>query len=100
MVKHIVMWKLKEEIAENDRATIKNNVKKNLEGLVGKVPGLVEATVIIEPLSSSTHDMILTSDFDSEDDLKAYKNHPAHVEVADTFVRPYTCERGCYDWVM
>lgn len=100
MVRHIVMWELKEEIADNDREVIKSNAKKNLEGLVGKIPGLIEATVITEPLPSSTHDMILITDLSSEEDLKAYQAHPDHVATANTFVRPYTCNRACYDWIV
>lgn len=98
MVKHIVMWKIKEEIAKDERALIKANVKTNLEGLIGKIAGLEKIEVIIEPFATSTHDMLLVSEFASKEALKEYAEHPEHVYVANTFVRPYTCERVCYDW--
>ena len=41
MVHHIVMWKFKPEIEENKRPELKKAMKESLEGLVGKVPGLL-----------------------------------------------------------
>ena len=35
---------------------------------------------------------------ESEEALKAYAKHPAHVAVADTKVRPYTIQRSCLDF--
>ena len=49
-------------------------------------------------LSSSNADVMLDSSFESEEALKGYSVHPAHVEVADTKVRPYTEIRLCLDF--
>ena len=92
------MWNIKEEISKIEQATIKANVKGNLEGLVGKISGLEKIDVVIEPFAGSTHDMLLVSEFVSKEALEIYKDHPEHVRVADTYVRPYTCDRVCYDW--
>ena len=95
MVKHIILWKLKEE---NNTAEIKNGIKENLEGLLGKIDGLIEIKVQTECLESSNVDVMLYSVFETEEALKNYAVHPEHVKVADTFVRPYTAIRSCIDF--
>lgn len=96
MVKHIILWTLKEEFNTDE---IKQDMKKSLEALVGVVPGLLELKVQIEKLDSSNADVMLYSVLESEEALKGYAVHPAHVEVADTKVRPYTETRSCIDYV-
>ncbi len=98
MVKHVIIWTLKDEFNEKRKAEIKKDIKSNLEGLVGKVPGLLEVKVIIDGLDSSTGDLMLDTSLDSVESLKGYATHPAHVAVADTYVRPYTAIRSCYDF--
>lgn len=96
MVKHVILWKLKDEIA--DKAEVKAGIKTGLEGLKGVVPGLVDIRVNTEGLASSTADVMLDSTFESAAALKGYSTHPAHVEVANTKVRPYTLTRMCLDF--
>ncbi len=94
-VKHIIIWKLKEE---HNTEAVKLGIKENLESLLGVVPGLLKIKVQIKSLSSSNADVMLYSVFESVDALKGYSVHPAHVKVADTFVRPYTQVRSCLDF--
>ena len=95
MVKHIILWTLKEEFNTDE---IKKDMKKSLEALKGVVPGLLEIEVQIEKLDSSNVDVMLYSVLESEEALKGYAVHPAHVEVADTKVRPFTATRACIDF--
>jgi hypothetical protein len=95
MVKNIILWKLKEE---HNTPEVKQAIKKELEGLQGKVPGLLEIQVQIEGLASSNADVMLYSVLESEAALKGYAVHPDHVHVADTFVRPFTETRLCLDF--
>ncbi len=95
MVKHIILWKLKEE--HNTKA-VKAGIKKGLEALMGVIPGLVEISVQTEKLPSSNADVMLYSVFESEAALKNYATHPAHVAVADGKVRPFTETRMCLDF--
>lgn len=95
MVKHIILWKLKEEYNTD---AVKKGIKEGLEGLLGVVPGLTEISVQIEKLASSNADVMLYSVFESEEALKGYAVHPAHVNVADTKVRPFTQTRLCLDF--
>ena len=95
MVKHIILWKLKDE---HNTAAVKQNIKTEIEGLLGKIDGLLEINVQGGGLASSNADVMLYSVFEDENALKAYATHPAHVHVADTFVRPYTQTRMCLDF--
>lgn len=98
MVKHIILWKLKEELSEEEKKQVKTEIKAGLEGLQGKIPGLVSIRVQTEKLASSNADLMLDSLFTDEEALKGYSVHPAHVEVADTKVRPYAQIRICLDF--
>ncbi len=98
MVKHVILWKLKEEFSEAEIKDIKAGIKEGLEGLMGQIPGLVEIKVNINGLESSTADLMLDSTFESAEALKGYSKHPAHVAVADGKVRPYTASRFCLDY--
>ncbi len=95
MVKHIILWKLKDEF---NNSSVKQEMKRELENLKGKISGLVEIAVQIEGLESSNADVMLYSVFKDEASLKAYAIHPEHVYVADTFVRPFTQTRLCLDF--
>lgn len=99
MVKHIILWKLNPDLTDSEKLSVKAEIKKGLEGLVGIVPGLVDAKVNIDGrLDSSNVDVMLDSTLVSEEALKKYATHPAHVEVANTNVRPFTVQRSCLDF--
>ena len=38
MVRHVILWKLNEELSAEEKQTVKAGIKAGLEGLVGKVP--------------------------------------------------------------
>lgn len=98
MVKHVILWTLKEELSAIEKENVKKGIKEGLEGLAGKIPGLLDIKVNIEGLSSSNADLMLDSTFESEEALKGYAVHPEHVAVADGKVRPYTAIRSCLDY--
>ena len=98
MIKHMIIWTLKEDLSEAEKETVKAGIKEGLEGLAGKIPGLLEIKVHTNGLPSSNADLMLESSFESEEALKGYATHPAHVAVADGKVRPYTGIRSCLDY--
>ena len=98
MVKHVILWKLKEELSEAQKAAVKAEIKEGLESLAGKIPGLVSIKVNVEGLPSSNVDLMLDSSFESYEALKGYSVHPEHVAVADGKVRPFTAGRYCLDY--
>ena len=98
LVNHIVMWKFKPEVAEENKESIKKEMEANLKSLVGKVPGLLTVEFVSSPISSSTHDIALVTTLEKAEDIAAYAVHPEHVRVADNYVRPYVMERACLDY--
>lgn len=98
MVKHVILWNLKDELGAEEKESIKKGIKEGLEALKGKIPGLLEIKVNICPLASSNCDVMLDSSFEDEASLKEYAVHPEHVAVADGKVRPYTKSRVCMDY--
>ncbi|MBR4831087.1 MAG: Dabb family protein [Butyrivibrio sp.] len=98
MVKHVILWVLKDELTVEEKSKVKAEIKEGLEGLAGKIPGLIDIKVNINGLETSNADLMLDSSFENEAALKAYAVHPEHVKVADSKVRPYTQLRTCLDF--
>ena len=100
MVKHVILWQLKDEFSEDEKKKIKEDMVVALKGLVGKVPGLLEVNVQVEGLASSNAEILLDTTLTDEEALKGYAVHPEHVAVADGKVRPFTKYRACLDFVI
>ena len=98
MVKHIILWQLKDELVGEEKEKVKEGIKEGLERLQGKIPGLIDIKVNKDGLDSSNADLMLDSSFEDEVSLKGYAVHPEHVKVADGKVRPYTKNRVCLDY--
>ncbi|MCQ2416547.1 MAG: Dabb family protein [Oscillospiraceae bacterium] len=98
MVKHVILWQLKEAYAGEKGTAVRQGIKEGLEQLKGIVPGLVDIHVQIECLPTSNADVMLDSTFTDAEALKNYAVHPAHVAVADEKVRPFTQSRTCMDF--
>jgi hypothetical protein len=98
MVKHVIVWILKDEYSDTEKADIRKGIKEGLEGLKGKIPGIVDINVYTEGLESSNGDLMLDSTFESVEALNGYTVHPAHVEVATTKVRPFVKIRSSFDY--
>ena len=78
MVKHIIIWNLKEEF---NTPEIKNGIKKGLENLSGVIPGLLEIKVETNPLESSNGDDMLYSLFENIESLQGYSVHPEQTRL-------------------
>lgn len=98
MIKHMILWKLKESYGNEEKRTILENMKRELEALAGVVPGLISIRIVIDRLPSSNADAMLDSTLESEAALAGYQTHPAHVRAADSYVRPFTEVRLCIDY--
>lgn len=78
MIKHVVMWKFKENEEEN--------MKKFLDGLNSLktiIPEIkyMETGININP--KNQYDAILISEFETMEDLEKYKKHPEHVKISN-----------------
>lgn len=99
MVRHLILWRLKESLTAEEKKKVLIDMKEQLEGLVGKVPGLVSLKIVINEMESSNADVMLDSVLESEEALRGYQGHPEHVAVANNYVRPFTEVRMCMDYV-
>lgn len=96
MVKHMIIWKLKQDIV--DKKSVAINIKNALEGLEGKIDGLLKMNILIEKFDSSAGDVMMDSLFVDEKALKEYQKHPLHVEIANGVVRPNVENRLSFDF--
>ena len=97
MVKHIILWKLKSDMTEEEKAAARAEAKRRLESLGGKIPGLIRIEVITDRLPTSTADMMLDTEFEDADALAGYQKNPLHLEAAG-FVRSVVETRLCLDF--
>lgn len=99
MIKHIVMWTLKDEAGGKPKAENLAKMKALLEELPAKVPGVVELEVAVSGLFESVPptDIVLYTVFKTKEDLKAYAVHPEHLKVVE-FVKSVVAERRVIDY--
>ena len=97
MIKHIVMWKLKDEAHGNDKATNAKLIKEKLEALNGKIDGLLKLEVGIDFLGGGNFDVVLYSELSKKEDLDVYQNHPLH-QASLPFIREAVMDRKAVDY--
>lgn len=98
MLKHIVMWKLKDHAEGADRAANAAEMKRRLDACAGIVPGMGTFEVTLaQPGLEATCDVVLYAEFDDRDALAAYASHPAHKAVAP-FIGAIRDARQCMDY--
>ena len=98
MIKHIVMWKLKDFAEGQDKLANAVKMKQMLDGCAKLVPGTLKFEVALaQPGLEATYDVVLYSEFDSKQSLDAYADHPEHVAVKP-FIGAVRAERQCMDY--
>ncbi len=85
MIKHIVIWKLREFSSREEKAKTAQNLRSKLLEMQEAISEIqsVEVGINNDKASSSNYDVILITRFKSWSDLKAYKVHPAHQELIE-----------------
>jgi quinol monooxygenase YgiN len=98
MIKHIVMWQLKEHAEGADKHSNAIKMKALLDACAAIVPGVLKFEVAIaQPGYECTYDVVLYSEFASMAALDAYQNHPQHVALKP-FVGAVRLSRQCMDY--
>jgi hypothetical protein len=100
MLKHIVLFKLKEHAEGATRAENAKTIKSQLEALVAKIPQIwsLEVGINTDP-SDAAYDVALITEFHDKKDLAIYAEHPEHVRVAE-FVGKVREERAVVDYIV
>ena len=84
MIKHIVMWKLKDNAEGNDKVENAKIIKEELEALKKEVKEIKSIEVGVNIVSGEqAYDVVLYSEFENIEDLNAYQKHPAHLRVGE-----------------
>ncbi|MHC1694323.1 MAG: Dabb family protein [Eubacteriales bacterium] len=96
MVYHVILWDLKDEIAQDERDIVKGLIKEKLEALNGQIEGLLDLKIFTNPLPSSNSDLMLVSTMKDAAALEHYQSHPKHVEAAG-YVRSVVTNRRLMD---
>jgi quinol monooxygenase YgiN len=97
MIKHIVMWKLKDFAEGADRATNMAKMKQQLD-TCARLPGVVKFEVALAQTGlEATYDVVLYSEFESKAALEAYAKHPTHQAIIP-FIAAVRDARQCMDY--
>ncbi|MEI6846476.1 MAG: Dabb family protein [Chlorobiaceae bacterium] len=98
MVKHIVIWQLKDAAHGNDRQTNAFLIKEKLEALQGRMQGMTALEVGID-FSRSAHsgDVVLYSEFIHRQALDDYQEHPEHLALK-AFIGEVSSDRRVVDY--
>ena len=98
MVKHIVMWKLKDSAEGNSKEENANIIKRKLEALSDKIEEIEGIEVGLDFNGSEmAYDVALYSEFANREALDTYQKHPDHLEAAG-FVRSVVQARVVVDY--
>jgi hypothetical protein len=98
MLKHIVMWKLKDQAEGADRPANAKKMKELLDACAGIVPGILTFEVALaQPDLEATYDVVLYSEFADRAALDAYQEHPQHVALKP-FIGAVREARQCMDY--
>ena len=84
MIKHIVMWKIKDSHEGREKQALMNELKQQLENLRAEIPeiGSLEVGLNVSERPSA-FDVVLYSEFADQAALGTYRDHPKHIQVAE-----------------
>jgi len=94
------MWKLKDVAEGKTKAENAETMQKLLEDLPSKIEELISAEVGVNILNGEDNaicDVVLTTDCETKEDLKAYAVHPDHQKVV-SFIKKVVRERRVVDY--
>lgn len=97
MVKHIVIFRLKDGLTFQEKEKIMGDFKQGIEALPAVIPNIRAIGVGLNINADEACDICLDSTFDSLADVRSYSAHPAHVAVAGA-LKPYVASRSCVDF--
>ncbi len=97
MVKHIVLFKLKDDVSADAKLAAMHAFKDAIEALPAKIPFIRKIEVGLNINPAETWSIALYSEFDTLDDVKRYAIHPDHV-AAGKLLAEVRESRACVDY--
>ena len=98
MIRHIVMFKLKEFATPADKQAKMQEIKTGLEALIDKIDVLRMIRVDFNVNPAETWGIILNTELDTLEDVGTDANHPEHVAVSKGIIGPVKADRACVDY--
>jgi len=98
MLKHVILWQFNDDLTDEQKEELKQQIQDDLEALPGKIPGLIDVNVYIDGLPTSNADWFLDVTLESKAALEVYAKHPDHVAVAERLILPNCKTRLCMDF--
>ena len=98
MIRHIVMFKLKEFQTPAEKEAKMREIKERLEALKDNIEVLRMIREDFNCNPEETWDIILTTELATLEDVNTYANHPEHVAVAKGIIGPVKADRACVDY--
>ena len=100
MLKHIVMWKFKEEAEGRSKAENLQLVREQLLALQGVVEPLRSIEIGLDvSRTDMSYDMVLVTTFEDAAALHAYQVHPEHVKISQ-YVSKVRTSRAVVDYCL
>lgn len=97
MVRHIVLFKLKKTLPEEERRKVMLAFKGAIEALPEKIEVIRHIEVGLNMNPAEEFDIALNSEFDSLDDVRFYATHPDHLAAA-ALLKDAKESRACTDY--
>ena len=97
MVKHIVLFQLRETLVPEEKERVGKAFKQAIEALPKKIGTIRNIYVGLNMNPAEKWDICLDSEFDTLEDVKAYSVHPDHVAAA-SLLKDAKKDRACVDY--
>lgn len=97
MVRHIVLFQLKQNLDKDTKNEVMQNFKEGIEALPQVIPFIRNIEVGFNINADEAWDICLNSEFSSLEDVRLYASNPHHVKVAGA-LKPFLAGRACTDY--
>lgn len=100
MIKHFVLFQLKEEYSPEEKKTVYEAMKEGFGQLASKIDVLRKLEVHRNINPREEYDIVLVAYVESKDELNVYNQHPDHLEKIEKLIKPHLKHRAALDiWV-
>lgn len=97
MVKHVLLFKLRDFASAEEKQDIMQQIKEKLEGLQAVIPAIKSMEVGLNQNPNEVFDIALITTHEDWNGLAEYRDDPNHVAVAQ-FIGQYRDSRSCADF--
>lgn len=96
MIRHIVMWKLKDSSPEHAQSVLQE-FGQRLELLQSHVPALLGYEIGLNVLPDAQFDLAIDSWFNNQEGLEEYLIHPVHLGIRD-YLTEQAADKTVFDF--